>query len=325
MFLNGVILNDEDVNEIKANYPDAFTIIDEAPALEMDSFVSELKAVYSPYRIVKDEEGEEQVHDVYFDPMDPTRDLKPEFITTAKTRKDKDKIPVNTYQMLYLPPDGASTFPCGTDGSYFVIDYPVRGGMGDNNACVWLIDEDDKVITFDECRYTNSDINFVGRGLYSKVPVSKIIVCPLGDKAYLSDVSVYYSPYEKVKENLVKAGDNGIKDLTRKVNNFTFNTNYEKDKFITTQLAFTGGWKVKATLENGEVIYPKVYNAQGGFAGFVAPKGKVSYEITYMTPDFVKWGLVSVAAFIGLGAITATTVIIQRKKKETREDSLSSN
>ena len=325
VFLNGVILNDEDVNEIKANYSDAFTIIDEAPALEMDSFVSELKAVYSPYRIVKDEEGEEQVHDVYFDPMDPTRDLKPEFITTAKTRKDKDKIPVNTYQMLYLPPDGAPTFPCGTDGSYFVIDYPVRGGMGDNNACVWLIDEDDKVITFDECRYTNSDINFVGRGLYSKVPVSKIIVCPLGDKAYLSDVNVYYSPYEKVKENLVKAGDNGIKDLTRKVNDFTFNTNYEKDKFITTQLAFTGGWKVKATLENGEVVYPKVYNAQGGFAGFVAPKGKVSYEITYMTPDFVKWGLVSVAAFIGLGAITATTVIIQRKKKEKREDSLSSN
>ena len=325
VYLKGAILNDADVDEIKAQYPDAFNFVENAPDLEMETYVSELQGVYSPYRVVKDMSGNfKQVHDIYIDPTNPTKDLKPEFLTNTDSRKDKKTIPVDTYQMLYLPNDGQPTFPYGSKGTYFCIDYPVRGNAGDYGATVWLIDVDGNMITFDECRYTNSDVNYVGRGLYSTKPVSKIIICPMGEKAMIDDITIYYSPYDEVIEKLDKAADNGVIDLQRNVNDFKFRTNYDKEKFFVTQLAYTGGWKLKATLANGEVTYPKIYNAQGGFAGFVAPKGDVSYELTYLTPDFVKWGLVSVAAFIGLGAITATTILLQ-KKKEKRDESLSSN
>ena len=61
--------------------------------------------------------------------------------------------------------------------------------------------------------------------------------------------------------------------------------------------------------------------AQGGFAGFVAPKGAVSYKLTYSTPDFVKWGVVSAVSFLGLGVATFAPIIIKkRKERRTSQD-----
>ena len=41
-----------------------------------------------------------------------------------------------------------------------------------------------------------------------------------------------------------------------------------------------------------------------------------------MTPGFVKWALVNAGAFLALGALTATPIII-KKRKEKRDESLS--
>lgn len=317
VLFKGAILNDNDLDEIIQQNPDKFTVVDGAPTLDMKVATMKRGGIYAPYKI--NEKGEKEF--VYLDPENPLKYVQEQY--KVKNFNDEN-IPTNAYQIVYNPPIG-STFPHDEHGSYFIIDYPIRNPWSNYNTCFWLIDETGKTITFDEVRYTESDNTYVGRALYSAKPVSKIIVCPLGDKVYNAEyMNLYYENYGDVIAKLDKAADNGIKDLTRKVNTYTFNTSYLDKKFVVTQLAYTGGWKVKATDANGNVTYPKVYNAQGGFAGFVAPSGYTEYEITYMTPGFVKWALVSAAAFVGLGVVSFTPIIV-RKVKEKRGEPLNSS
>ena len=317
VLFKGVILNDEDLDNVVKQHPDTFNVIDEAPSIEMDMTTIVREGIYAPYKINDKNEKEY----LYLDPENPTRDIKDEFKVSSFANKD---IPVNTYQLVYKP-YYEDVFPHDEHGTYFVIDYPIRNPWSNYNTCVWLIDEAGKTITFDEVRYTESDNTYVGRALYSKVPVSKMIICPLGDKVYDSEyMNLYYEKYGKVINRLNKARDNGVNNLKYSVNTFTFDTNYDKEKFFVAQVAYTDGWKVKATDKDGNVTYLPTYNAQGGFLGFVAPEGQTSYEITYMTPGFVKWALVSAAAFLAMGALTAAPIII-RKRKEKRGEPLSSS
>lgn len=324
MLFKGVILNDSDLDEVNNSYPNIFNVYDEAPKREMPKTNAYRIATYAPYEWKTNESGEKYKEYQFINPKDPTGGFKPEFQVTDLYDKT---IPVNALQMVYVPL-GGETFPCGEDGTYFILDYPIRA-TGDNyNTCVWLIDESGQVITFDEARNTESDTAFVGRALYSKVPVSRIILCPMNGDSVICNNSylpLYYQPYEEVNALIDKAADNGIMNLKKNVNTFTFNTNYESEKFFVTQLAFTNGWKLKATAKDGTVSYPKIYNAQGGFAGFVAPKGEYSYELTYRTPDFVKWALVSFAAFLGVGALTAAPIILKKRKEKRGEPLTSTN
>lgn len=313
----GVILNDKDLDEINQQYPGIFNVLDEVPELDMMSMSMHRKGIYVPYTI---NENNEKVYNLGLDPSEPLKYITNQY----KIDPIKDEnVPVGKYQMVYEP-IGMSTFPHSEEGTYFVLNYPIRNPWHNYNAVIWLIDEEGKVITFDELRYTESDNTYVGRALYSKVPVSKFIMCPVGGELFGSEyMSIYYETYDQVISKLDKAADNGISDIKYNVNDFSFKTNYEKEKFVVTQLAYTAGWKLKATDASGNVSYPKIYNSQGGFVGFVAPKGEVTYELTYMTPGFVKWAIVSASAFLALGAITATTIII-KKRKEKRGEPLSS-
>ena len=318
VLFKGVILNDEDLDEVNSAYPGIFNVVDDVPVLDMKIGTMHRSGIYAPYEF--NEKGEKEY--LYLNPEDPTRDIQEQFLVKNFDNKD---IPVNTYQLVYTPLHDP-TFPHDEFGSYFVIDYPIRNPWSNYNTCVWLIDEEGNTITFDEVRYTESDNTFVGRALYSAKPVSKIIICPLGDKVYDSEyLNLYYENYGDVIKRLDKAADNGITNLERKVNTYKFQTNYSKNKFVVTQLAYTEGWKLKATDKDGNVSYPKIYNSQGGFAGFVASTGEVSYELTYMTPGFVKWALVSAGAFLALGALTATPIIIKKRKEKRGEPLISSN
>lgn len=315
VMFKGVILEDEDVLDVTAYYPNKFKTITTPPTLEMKQDYMVRKGVYAPYYY---KDGQKQY--LSLNPEDPIRDIKDEF----KINPAESDVPSYYYQMVYEPKSG-TTFPHDEYGTYFVINYPVRSAWTNYNACIWLIDEKGKTITFDEARYTEDDTSFVGRALYSKKPVSKIIVCPLSDKFYnVENLSYYYDNYGTVLSKLNKAMDNGIVGLERHGNNFSFRTHNANELFYVTQLAYTKGWKVKATLKDKSVVNLKTYNSQGGFLGFVAPKGDVEYEISYLTNDFVKWALVSAGAFIGLGVFTATPIII-KKKKEKRGEPLNSS
>lgn len=319
VLFKGAILNDDDLNEVVSQYPDIFNVYDKAPQLDMVDIGVSRKGVYAPYYVNPDDPNKSR-HYYYINPENPTRDIQDIFLVDTAT----STAPKTAYQIVYEPKNGAATFPIGENGGYYILNYPVRNPWTKYNACVWLIDENGKTISFDELRFAESDNTYVGRALYSRVPISKIIVCPMGDAYYGATPELYYESYDSVSAKLQKAADNGISDVTYNVNDFTFKTNYTKEKFVVTQLAYTDGWKLKAIASDGTVSYPKVYNAQGGFAGFVAPKGDVRYEMTYLTAGFAKWSLVSCAGLIALGGFTALPIII-RKRKEKRGDPLKSD
>lgn len=307
VLFKGVILNDEDLDEINTEHPGVFNIKDEVPSLEMKKLSINFKGIYAPYSY--DESG--NVTYGYMNPDDPTYAIKDKFKVDVST----SLAPKYTYQLVYEP-RYTSAFDIGESGGYYVLDYPIRNPWNNYNACVWLINKDGKTIAFDELRYTESDNTNVGRALYSREPVYKIIVCALGGDYFKQTPALYYESYDTVKAKLAKAANNGITNLKRSVNDYSFETNYESEKFFVSQLAFTKGWKLKVTAADGTVSYPKVYNAQGGFVGFVAPSGETKYELSYMTPDLIKWALVSAAAMVGFVALTIVGYKMKFKQSE---------
>lgn len=307
VLFKGVILNDEDLEEINQQYPDNFVVKDEVPSREMNYFNANIKGIYAAYKI--NEEGQREY--IGFNPSEPTKYLNGMY----RVNTEDDKIPVKYYQMVYDLGEH-TTFPTNESGCYYVLAYPIRSNYHNYNAVVWLLDENDKVILFDELRYDEADYNNVGRALYSPVPVSKMIICPVGGEFVNSDVTMYYETYDKVLYKLDKAKDNGIYDITYDVNDFTFKTNYESEMFVVTQLAYTKGWRIKATLEDGNQKNLKIYNSQGGFAGFVAPKGAVSYELTYLTDGLGKWAILSMAAFLCFSASIVVPIVINKRKEK---------
>lgn len=310
VLFKGVILNDDDLKEVVTEHPGIFNVIDGAPDLDMVNIGVSRKGIYAPYYV---KPGESNRNYYSINPDNPTRDIQDIFLIDPNS----SAAPKNFWQIVYEPKNGARTFPIGENGGYYVLNYPVRNPWTNYNSCVWLIDENGKTISFDELRFAESDYTNVGRALYSRVPISKIIVVPMGGTYYAPIPELWYESYDSVSIKLSKAQDNGISDVTYNgVNDFTFKTNHTSEKFIVTQLAYTPGWKLKATLADGTVTYPKVYSSQGGLAGFVAPKGEVSYSLTYLTPGLAKWSIVSAVGIVALAGFSALPVIIRKRKEK---------
>lgn len=302
-YYKGAILNNDDIYEIIENYGDNFTYEKTPPTREAKRVSLTFKGIYA------------NPMGKYLEPKDPARDIIPENIvdplnTTLKT---------NIFQLVYEP-TYSSYFPLGEEGSYYMFDYPVRSSNANYAATVYLIGVDengkDKVITFDNGRNCSRSSTRTMRGLYSKEPVKRIIVCVDGDKYVTSNVSLYYEPFENCIDRYQKAINNGLKDVTYNVNTFTFKTDYEKPRYVITQLAHTGGWRIFATGEDGVSKELKIYNSQGGFVGFVAPEGNVTYKLFYQTPIFKVGLLISIISLVGVSGVTFITYYVSRRKRK---------
>lgn len=302
---SGAILNDEDIEDVVNNNGDIFDL-KTAPLLEAQEL-----DINAKYYYIKDK-------DTWFDPFKPYEQ------TTDENRIYKLNDPdIDAKKMVIVYEQNESeTFSIGSKGGYYMFDYPNRYTWGDDYSCaVFLVNKEGKVFSFDDWRNSaNSNANgHMIKGIYAKEPIKSMIVVPLGNAFQRYIPSMYYEPWEDVESRFNNAILNGVTDLTYSVNDFTFNTNYSMSRFVVTQAAYTGGWKVTATDENGVTTNLKTYNAQGGFVGFVAPKGKVSYSMTYSTPGFKKWLAVSAGALLGVVLISVVPPII--KKKRIHKDS----
>lgn len=306
MMFEGAILDDEDLNEIIAEY-DGLIAVDDVPANKATYVTTKTPKIYisnNPDR-------------PYFDPAKPLQDIKPENIYNPSTAEEK--VPLTQYQIVVEAKD--PTYPIGTEGGYYMVDYPVAlTGSARYDAAVWAIGEDDQVITFDDARYNSISTNSgrIYRGIYSKTPIKCFIVCPLNgneDGAYTTSIPVYYQKWEDVVADYNKALSNGLENIHYDIDKTTFTTNYSQNRFICTQFAYTKGWKVKAKVKGVEKDL-KVYNTQGGFVGFVAPKGSVTYELTYRTDGLVLWSLVSLASTLGVVGLTVAPIIVKKRKEK---------
>lgn len=313
-YFKGAILNNDDVYEIKMEYGDSFSY-EEAPenALKNAKAVSiSVKGIYAPYSI--NEKGEKEYQN--FNPLYPDRDITEQY----KINGNEEDVPVDKYQIV-IEPSSESYFPIGAEGSAFYLDYPVKSSNDSNySATIYLIGEDEngnsKTITYDNFMNTTRNSSRSIRGLYSKEKIKRIIIKVDGNKYYSSSslIHLYYEPFEDCLSRYQNAIANSVNDVTYNVNTFTFTSNFNKPRFVVTQLAYTGGWQVYATV-NGEVKKLNVYNAQGGFAGFVAPEGEVNYIMKYETPHFrVGLTMTVVSLFCGGGVSALGFITLKRKR-----------
>ena len=298
-YFKGVILDNDDAFEVMSKYGDAFTYEHHAPTLDAKSLSIKLQGYYR------------NVDNYYFDPSDPDRDLSNPITAEEATKNCKN------LQLVFVPRTG--TFPHSPEGTYFAFNYPVRNGSNNYNATVYLIGEDEhgnsKVITFDNARNNARNSGRSIRGLYSKEQVKKIIVCVDGDKYYTAP-TLHYEPFEDCIARYEKAMSYQLENVTYNVNKFTFETHYSTPRFVVTQLAYTGGWRVFTKDANGKKTQLKVYNSMGGFAGFVAPAGDVSYYMDYLTERFTTGLTISLVSLLGATTITVVPIVIKKKKRE---------
>ena len=121
--------------------------------------------------------------------------------------------------------------------------------------------------------------------------------------------------------NVISDDAHNLTNVTYDKNKFTFESNFPTTKVVTTSVGYDAGWSVKATDELGNVTYPKMLKVNGGLVGFVAPSGKITYELTYLTPYLKVGAFASSAAWFVIAGYSMVTFTLEIKKK--RKESMS--
>ena len=191
--------------------------------------------------------------------------------------------------------DGQPLFKAGTSL------YVKAAFSGSKKYNFYFIDENNKIFMMDAHDDDTTDNTSYMRAFYLKKDVYKIAVCGKYFESYLrdSDIRIYTESVEAYNDRMAKLNANPIANVKYTADKFTFKTNFEKDKFVVSQVAFDAGWKVKATDNvTKKTVNLKVYNGNGGFVSFVAPKGDYSYTVSYETPYLSLSATVSAFAFI---------------------------
>ncbi|MBO5529631.1 MAG: YfhO family protein [Bacilli bacterium] len=166
-------------------------------------------------------------------------------------------------------------------------------------------------------------------GLYVRGRAKRIVMCHGGNGSFnVSPQNFYCSVYEKSKIDQFEAEmqENSLQNVKMDTNLFTFQTAYDKDRIVLTQLGYDKGWQATAKLPDGKKVSCQMIRLDGGLVGFVAPSVldengnplTVSYELRYATP----FGLAGVALWT-LGIIIYSTYLgisffadVRKKKKE---------
>lgn len=146
---------------------------------------------------------------------------------------------------------------------------------------------------------------------------TKQALCPGSLSLYRMNRTDLENTYETITDS-----EHALSDYTYSKNKFTFKTNFSTDKLVTTIVGYDAGWHVKAIDENGIASSPRMFKVNGGLVGFLAPKGAVTYEMTYVTP-YLKEGVIlsSISWFLFAGYSTATFFAKTRKRKRELEAS----
>lgn len=310
-YFKGAIMDNDDIYEIESKYGEEFNYISTAPNRDATQVLVKTPVIY------KNPDNNS------FSPSNPDRDILPENVVTDVEAADATK-----FQIVYEPRN-ADYFPFGEEGAYYMLDYPVAhsGSSPNFNSVIWLIGEDEqgnsKIVTYDDARFNQRNGSSFGgakmiRGFYSKEKIKRIIVCPVGG-SYRTNMPIYYEPFETTINRYQNAINNGVTNVQNYVDKFTFDSNYTENRIFVSQVAYSSGWSVKATSSTGEVSYPKVYKAQGGFVSFVAPKGEIHYEMTYSTPKMKEGTIISIASLIGMLSVTFVGNYLHNKKKRLEE------
>ncbi|HHT66615.1 MAG TPA: YfhO family protein [Erysipelotrichaceae bacterium] len=166
----------------------------------------------------------------------------------------------------------------------FYVRAPFSGSQKYN---FHFLDENNKIFMFDSHDDDTTDNVSYMRGFYIRKDVYTLAICGKYYASYLTNdtLRLYQedlSDYE-TRRNALNADP--IENVKYSPDKFTFETHYNKEKFVVSRTAFDIGWKIKAKdMNTDKNIKIDTYKGNGGFVSFVAPEGDISYTMVYETP-----------------------------------------
>ncbi len=165
-------------------------------------------------------------------------------------------------------------------------------------------------------------------GFYAPGKVKAIVYCRKKEGNATENVARPYllkqerSAFEERFDKLSNDSEYALSDVTYSVNKFTFKTNFSKKRICVTSLGYDAGWTVKASYVNEDGVQVNedcpTYKLDGGFVGFIAPSGEVSYTLSYMTPTLKAGVGLSVAAVVIYFGYELTLYLLWKKHRENK-------
>ena len=215
----------------------------------------------------------------------------------------------------------------GTDQPLFKAGTAIYANVsfsGSEKYRFYFIDKDDQVFMCDSHDDDTTDNTIPMRGFYVKRDVYKVAICGKFMHSYLNEWN-YRMVCENKEDYLARREEmckDPIKNVTYQKDKFTFETNYDTNKFVLSRVAYDRGWKITAKDASGQKQDIKVYKGNGGFVSFVAPQGKYSYTMTYKTPYLTVSYIVSAFATTSFFVSLVGYHIYQEKKKRPHLDGI---
>jgi uncharacterized membrane protein YfhO len=191
-----------------------------------------------------------------------------------------------------------------------------------NKTDIYLVTTDNKIITYDNHNDTNYSTDwsdkkwraFYVHSDYSYDSNGELI--PVGNAPELRRIVFvsrnyelprytyfYVDNFDNYKARLDTFKQHPIEDIYYTTNTFKFKTNFDKNRFIVTQLPYESGWTVKIKDSLGKEYETDIYQSHGGFVSFVSGKGECSYEMTFYPPGLRLGGYLSA---IGAASLLGT-------------------
>lgn len=233
--------------------------------------------------------------------------------------KDTNKKAMGYYVFFKSPVSGEPLFKADT---MLYIRAPFSGS---EKYDFYFMDKDNKIFMYD-CHDDNTtdNVSYI-RGFYIKKDVYSLAVCGKYIKSYLDDhtIKMYSESRSDYQIRRDALNSHPIENVHYQKDKFTFETNYESDLFVVSRVAYDKGWTIKAkSIDTNEIFPIKVYKGNGGFVSFIAPKGHISYLMTYKTPYLTTSYIVSAFSFTGFFTSLFGYHIYQEKKKTHHLDNI---
>ena len=300
------VVNEKDSEEIIAKYPDLSLVSEEPDYKETLKEIEYNKDVKATYYYMGD------VAKNY--PFENIPNIPSEFSPTVYTvdNDDENKKAMNYY--LFITPQ-TSGQPLFKKDTTLYVRAPF---WNSKKYHFYFIDSNNKIFMFDNHDDNTTDnVNYM-RAFYIKKDVYKIAVCPIYFESYLyySTIRLYAEDKAIYDARRDALNTNPIENVKYQKDKFTFDTHYDQSQFVVSRVAFDNGWSIKAkNNDTGETFDVKTYKGNGAFVSFVAPKGNISYTMTYMTPYLKTAYLVSALSVTGFfTSLMGYHIYVEKKK-----------
>lgn len=193
----------------------------------------------------------------------------------------------NGKYVIFIKPNTNNRNEFIHDDNHGDIFYLDSSFSKDNKMDIYLRNKEGKLFKFDnfnDPKTTSNSKSMRGIYVYPDENLSSIIIVPRYKK--IGNINLYYESGSTYFSLIDELNKNPLENVKYKTNHFDFTTNFNSERMIVTRLAYEDGWKATLIDEFNNKSNAKIYICNGGFVGFMCPKGKYNIQLDFYPPFY---------------------------------------